>query len=304
MKEYLETKDQIESLSVDELSEQLLSEQKSLEEIRHYKSNRAQNIKATLMERQAYCEMPRLFGAGSVRIGRTIQMGNESIYTLAFLSYIKFEIINREFDIIEGEWHEPKEEEEQAPPTSINQQYDPDSEIDYKEVDMKAQVAIIALRRKHELLRNKRYNIGMHMAMCVVSQMFLVCMVFVELRTNCQYYAEILVPTSPEEVFVFFICIKVLHLSMIDQTQIALGMMKFVCNQPYIFDDSFTAYKAALLMNISTVLIEFANMLVVIMSGDTLSVIGNFVALVIIAEFDTYIYASLKDETLIHLIND
>ena len=57
-------------------------------------------------------------------------------------------------------------------------------------------------------------------------------------------------------------------------------------------------------MNLSTVLIEFANMLVVIMSGDTLSVIGNFVALVIIAEFDTYIYASLKDESLSNLIND
>lgn len=49
-------------------------------------------------------------------------------------------------------------------------------------------------------------------------------------------------------------------------------------------------------------MIETSNTLVVLMTADTLSVISNFVALVIIAEFDSFIFASMNGESFRRLI--
>jgi len=45
-------------------------------------------------------------------------------------------------------------------------------------------------------------------------------------------------------------------------------------------------------------MIELANVMVLLMTPDTLSLVGNFVSLVIITEFDVYVFASMKDEPM------
>jgi hypothetical protein len=49
-------------------------------------------------------------------------------------------------------------------------------------------------------------------------------------------------------------------------------------------------------------MIEIANNFVLIMTNDTISIISNFVSLVIIAEFDNYVFASMKGESFRKLI--
>lgn len=78
--------------------------------------------------------------------------------------------------------------------------------------------------------------------------------------------------------------------------------MKYVANHPYKFEGPGYAYTAALLQVITSITIEIANNVVLIMTSDTLSIIGNFVSLVVIAEFDNYIFASMKDESFRVLI--
>lgn len=73
--------------------------------------------------------------------------------------------------------------------------------------------------------------------------------------------------------------------------------MKYALNHPYKFEGPATAFSAALMQVVTSIMIEVANDLVLIMTNDTLSIIGNFVSLVIIAEFDNYVYASMKDES-------
>lgn len=43
--------------------------------------------------------------------------------------------------------------------------------------------------------------------------------------------------------------------------------------------------------------IELGNIIVLLCTTDTLSIIGNFVTLVIVAEFDNYVFGSMKDES-------
>jgi hypothetical protein len=42
--------------------------------------------------------------------------------------------------------------------------------------------------------------------------------------------------------------------------------------------------------------IEFDNIMVLLCTTDTLSLIGNFVSLVIVSQFDDFVYASMKDD--------
>lgn len=129
-------------------------------------------------------------------------------------------------------------------------------------------------------------------------------MVFQELLTNCDYYSVILQFQKASILFVIFVCISVLHLSMIEPSLNGLAMQKFVCNHPYLFESPGAAYRAGMLMNMVTLAIEVSNMLVVLMSGDTLSIIGNFVALVIIAEFDNYVFASMQADSFMALLEE
>lgn len=53
----------------------------------------------------------------------------------------------------------------------------------------------------------------------------------------------------------------------------------------------------------SSVLIELANILVLCCTGGTFNLVSNFVSLVIICEFDNYIYLSLKNESFRLLVD-
>lgn len=51
-------------------------------------------------------------------------------------------------------------------------------------------------------------------------------------------------------------------------------------------------------------MVECANIFVLFMTSDTISLISNFVAIVIVAEFDEFVYASMKDEPFKRLLSE
>ena len=67
-------------------------------------------------------------------------------------------------------------------------------------------------------------------------------------------------------------------------------MMKYALNHPYRFSSYWLAFFAGLLQVVSSVGIELCNLLVICCVGDALGIVSNFVALVIVAEFDNYVY--------------
>ena len=50
--------------------------------------------------------------------------------------------------------------------------------------------------------------------------------------------------------------------------------------------------------------VELVNCLIIIETGDPLNTVLNFVALTIIAEFDNYVFESLRNERLTRLLNE
>ena len=57
------------------------------------------------------------------------------------------------------------------------------------------------------------------------------------------------------------------------------------------------AWIAGFLQTVSSLSVELANIGVICGADDTISIVFNFIALAIIAEFDEYVLASMKGET-------
>lgn len=89
----------------------------------------------------------------------------------------------------------------------------------------------------------------------------------------------------------------ILHLSLIDEAGSFLIAMKYVCNHRYKFKSAWAAFGAAFAQVLTSLMIETTNDVVLMMTNDTLDIIGNFVSLVIIAEFDNYVFESMNGES-------
>lgn len=78
--------------------------------------------------------------------------------------------------------------------------------------------------------------------------------------------------------------------------------MKFVSNHGYRFETPGLAFMVGCLQVIQIVFNEFVSFLVLVYSTDSLEIIRNFFGLVIIADFETYLYLSLRDEPVKELL--
>lgn len=128
-------------------------------------------------------------------------------------------------------------------------------------------------------------------------------MSFGELFKTCSYYSVVTTPSDISTYFVRFVCMTILHLSLLEEVGSFLKAMKYVCNHSYRFESPWAAFSAAFGQVLTSILIETANDVVLIMTSDTLSIIGNFVSLVIIAEFDNFVFDSMKGESFRVLVD-
>ena len=112
-----------------------------------------------------------------------------------------------------------------------------------------------------------------------------------------QYYQVLFYRAPAKIVFCRYVCAIILHITLVDEVKAKLNMMKFVCNHEYKFSKPSLAWASGLMMIISSLGIELANILVLCCYGDALDLISNFVSLVIICEFDNFIFASMQNES-------
>jgi hypothetical protein len=94
-----------------------------------------------------------------------------------------------------------------------------------------------------------------------------------------------------------FICATILHLSLVDEVSAGLEMMKYASNHPYKFTHFEIAWFSGFLQTVSCLGVELANIGVICGASDTISIVFNFIALAIIAEFDNYVFSSMKNES-------
>ena len=98
-------------------------------------------------------------------------------------------------------------------------------------------------------------------------------------------------------MFARFICATILHLSLVDEVSTGIRNMKYAVNHPYKFESVFFAWLSGFLQCISCLFVELANIGVICAANDTINIVFNFIALAIIAEFDNYVFGSMKNES-------
>lgn len=103
-------------------------------------------------------------------------------------------------------------------------------------------------------------------------------------------------------LFSRFICGTILHLSLIDEVSTGLDNMKFCLNHPYMFTSYIHAWTAGFLQCIVTIMVEVVNIEIILTSLNPVDIVYNFIALAIIAEFDDFVYSSLRSESMKKLI--
>lgn len=80
--------------------------------------------------------------------------------------------------------------------------------------------------------------------------------------------------------------------------------MKYALNHVWRFEDWKIAYMSGLLQATIIIFIELVNFIAILTSFTVLDVTLNFLALVVISEFDDFFYCSLRDEPLKELLVD
>jgi hypothetical protein len=81
-------------------------------------------------------------------------------------------------------------------------------------------------------------------------------------------------------------------------------MMKYSVNHPYRFNSFGMAWMCGFMQMTSSLGVELSNIGVILGANDTISIVFNFIAVAIIAEFDNYVFDSLESETFKHIIEN
>lgn len=143
---------------------------------------------------------------------------------------------------------------------------------------------------KKSIFLNQTLIIWLFQIVCCV---MITCYVF---RNETTYQAFISFPNNEWDVLMKFISSIVLHLYLQPRLRQGLDVMKFVANHSYRFESPWLAFITGFMQSSSIFFNEIVCFLVLAYSTVTLDILRNFFALVIIAEFEDYLYLSLRDE--------
>ena len=87
-------------------------------------------------------------------------------------------------------------------------------------------------------------------------------------------------------------------MSLIDEVSSGLAFMKFSVNHPYKFQNILVPWSVGFMQFASALGVETSNIGVLCCAEDPINLVFNFIALAIVAEFDNYVFESLKNESM------
>lgn len=255
---YSKLKNDLQQLTSEELKAKLDNQHFDTEQVNIETSL----IRELLQEKVHYLEQPRAFGTGDLRIGSSLELP-EDIAGLMFISYINNEAIHEKFDIQKGQFRKETDESTDQPeqPTSnaINSETSESQEpllpqSEQSKIDPKTV----------EVLGLKRSTIAIHAFLSEIFKAICVTVIFFQVTRQCAYYSMYYDKPLVAALFVQFICIEILHLSMIETTYHYLNMMKYILNHPYKFDNALLPFLTSLIGFLVSLIVEITNILVLL----------------------------------------
>ena len=111
-------------------------------------------------------------------------------------------------------------------------------------------------------------------------------------------------PINAEVVLTRFGCGIVLHIYLIPEFNSAYSNMKYALNHPWKFRNYRSAYYVGLSQLFVVMSVEAVNLLILQTNETIMDTIMNFLALVVIAEFDDYFFIPVAKQPYAKLISD
>ena len=96
--------------------------------------------------------------------------------------------------------------------------------------------------------------------------------------------------TTPDVAFARFIAGIMMHVAMTNELKEGLTKIKFTLNHEWRFSHPYIAVYCGLLQTIMIVLVTMLNYLVIVLSPSTIDVAKDFLAMMIISDFDNYFF--------------
>ena len=96
-----------------------------------------------------------------------------------------------------------------------------------------------------------------------------------------------------------FMCAIFLHVVLTDEIKQGFAMMKFSNNHWWLFDSWSFAYLTGFVQMLTVILTEVVNIAILNTNHSTLDIIMNFMALVVLVEFDNMLFQYGSGDTLI-----
>ena len=169
--------------------------------------------------------------------------------------------------------------------------------------EIEDRIAIKKQQKEFQIRKMKRLNIFMHVVLCFVCQIVLIALILKQLIIDDAIKFRT-IEESSLVLFARFICASILHLSLIDEVYAGLDMMKYCLNHEYRFASMSTAFIVGLLQASIVFSVEFVNIIIILTSFKPTNIVFNFIALAIIAEFDNFVYESLRNESMKKLLDN
>ena len=109
-------------------------------------------------------------------------------------------------------------------------------------------------------------------------------------------------PSGIKLVLTRFICATFLHMSLCDEIRQGFNMMKYAQNHPWKFHSWSSAWFVGFAQTLVLISVEAVNLAVLLTNQTIMDTLMNFLALVIISDFDDYFFAIVKHNKLSQMI--
>ena len=123
-------------------------------------------------------------------------------------------------------------------------------------------------------------------------------------------YGEFLAGTyaePPAEIWIVYcrlFCAVVLHITLSDELRQSFELMKYALNHPWKFSKWSSAFSVGFNQMIVVVSIELVNMFFMLSNYTITDIVMNFLALVIISDFDDYFFSTVMHTPMGRMVRD
>ena len=101
-----------------------------------------------------------------------------------------------------------------------------------------------------------------------------------------------------------YFCGLILHVYLSQETRQGLDMMKYAVNHPYKFRKWYVAYLIGLTQFSVLVTVELVNLIVLVSNNSIEDILMNFLALIVLTDFDNFLFITVRKELLAKLLED